>query len=300
MLKIGVIGLGKIAEKAYLPVITAMKGIELIFVTRNNEKLNFLADKYRVNQWLNDVDELLEQNVDAAFVHTATEAHASIIEKLLKNKIHVYVDKPISYSIEETRKIVQLAKDQNVKLMVGFNRRYAPMYKDLPESKDSKIIIMQKNRMNKMKEVREVIYDDFIHIVDTLRYLSREDIDHFDVDSVVQNGKLHQLVVKFKGKNFTSIGIMNRDHGINEEILEYIVPKKKWVVKNLVDTIQLENGEEKWLRSGDWDSTLYRRGFVGVIEDFIKIVSKDLSTINLMNDALETHEWCEKIIERVK
>ncbi|WP_339060448.1 hypothetical protein [Tepidibacillus marianensis] len=158
---------------------------------------------------------------------------------------------------------------------------------------------MQKNRVNEVKEIREVIYDDYIHIVDTLRYLSRGEIDHLDVDSIVQNDKLHQLVVKFKGKNFTSIGITNRDMELMKRYLN-ISFRKKWVVKDLVETIQSENGEEKWIRSADWDSTLYRRGLVGIIDDFIKIVSKDLSATNLMNDALETHEWCEKIIQKIK
>ena len=38
-MRIGVIGLGNICEKAYLPVITAIEDVELIFCTRNEEKL---------------------------------------------------------------------------------------------------------------------------------------------------------------------------------------------------------------------------------------------------------------------
>ncbi|TCS83269.1 Gfo/Idh/MocA family protein [Tepidibacillus fermentans] len=298
-MKIGVIGLGDIAEKAYLPVISTIKGIDIVFVTRNNERLNFLADKYRVTHRLNHVDELIDRNVDAAFVHSATEAHVPIIEKLLKNKIHVYVDKPISYSMKETREIIQLAKDQNVKFMVGFNRRYAPMYKNLQTIQGPKIIIMQKNRVNKMKEIREVIYDDFIHVVDTLRFLSGDKIEEIDVDSFIQDGKLHQLVVKFKGKDFTSIGMTNRDHGVNEEVLEYIVPKKKWVVRNLLETIQYENGEEKRFFGNDWEPTLYRRGFIDIINEFIDIIREDRSTTEMMDDALKTHEICEMIIENI-
>ena len=70
-------------------------------------------------------------NIDAAFVHTATESHIEIIEKLLSNNIHVYVDKPISYSYEDSIRVSNLAKKANKILMVGFNRRFAPMYSNL-------------------------------------------------------------------------------------------------------------------------------------------------------------------------
>ncbi|WP_339060436.1 Gfo/Idh/MocA family oxidoreductase [Tepidibacillus marianensis] len=244
-MKVGVIGLGKIAEKAYLPVISAIPGIELLFASRNRDKLRFLADKYRVNQRVSNVDELIEKGIDIAFVHTSTESHGTIIKKLLENHIAVYVDKPISYSIEETREIVQLAQKNNTKMMVGFNRRYAPMYHRLRGEHESKILIMQKNRIESIKSIREVIYDDFIHIVDTLRFFTNGDINNFDVDSVVENGKLIQVILYLKGNGYTAIGIMNRNHAINEEILEYSIPKRKWIVKNLSEVIEYENNEEK-------------------------------------------------------
>ena len=47
-MRIGIIGLGNICEKAYLPVITAIEGIEIVFCTRNKERLNSLSKKYRI------------------------------------------------------------------------------------------------------------------------------------------------------------------------------------------------------------------------------------------------------------
>lgn len=46
-MKIGIIGLGDIAQKAYLPVITQHSDVELVFCTRNSEVLNQLARRYR-------------------------------------------------------------------------------------------------------------------------------------------------------------------------------------------------------------------------------------------------------------
>ncbi len=77
------------------------------------------------------MDELIEKDIDAAFVSTATEAHFEIAEKLLTNGINVYIDKPISMHFQETEGIVQLAKDVGKIVMVGFNRRFIPKVREL-------------------------------------------------------------------------------------------------------------------------------------------------------------------------
>ncbi|MDF5607525.1 NAD(P)-binding domain-containing protein, partial [Vibrio parahaemolyticus] len=49
-MKIGIIGLGDIAQKAYLPVITQLPNIELVFCTRNPNTLESLAKQYRISE----------------------------------------------------------------------------------------------------------------------------------------------------------------------------------------------------------------------------------------------------------
>jgi len=133
-MKLGIIGLGDIAKKAYLPVLSE-KGIELVLCTRNVETLKSLSKKYRIQETAQSVQQLIAIGVDAAIVSTATKAHFEIAETLLKNGIHTYIDKPISMSFHETEKIVHLAKEKNLIAMVGFNRRFIPKVN---------LIIMQK------------------------------------------------------------------------------------------------------------------------------------------------------------
>ena len=71
-MKIGIIGLGVIAQKAYLPVLTEKENIEVLLCTRNLDTLNKLAMKYRIPQYVQTVDELIGKGIDAAFVSTAT------------------------------------------------------------------------------------------------------------------------------------------------------------------------------------------------------------------------------------
>src|SRR5687767_6353921 len=127
-MRIAIIGLGNIAQKAYLPLITARNDIELVFCSRNQNILNQLTRMYRVTESVSAIDDLFDKSLDAAFVHTATESHVEIAAKLLQNGAHVYVDKPIATSYAQSQKLVEIAEDSGRILMVGFNRRFAPMY----------------------------------------------------------------------------------------------------------------------------------------------------------------------------
>lgn len=298
-MRIGIIGLGNICEKAYLPVITAIEGIEIVFCTRNNERLNSLSKKYRIKEAVSNVDELINMNIDAAFVHTATESHIDIIEKLLNNNIHVYVDKPISYRYEDSIRVSNLAKDVNKILMVGFNRRFAPMYSNLKNYGTPSVIKLEKNRVNSPKDPVVFILDDFIHVIDTLRFLIDDEIESLNVNGLKKDGLIYNLVVTMTSKNTTCIAMMNRDSGANEEELEYTSSGKKVIVKNLMDSKILINNVEENKSFKDWDTILYRRGFEDIIKEFIKSVELGVQSSTAIEDALKTHKICDEILKKI-
>lgn len=85
-MKIGIIGLGDIAQKAYLPVITSLPDVELVFCTRNEHTLAALAKQYRVAETCRDYKDLLGFNVDAVMVHAATAIHPEIASFFFKTR----------------------------------------------------------------------------------------------------------------------------------------------------------------------------------------------------------------------
>lgn len=298
-MRVGIIGIGNICKKAYLPVITAIENIELVLCTRNMETLNEVKNKYRINEFVSSVDELIKAKVECVFVHSATESHFEIVKKLLKSGINVYVDKPLSYNYEESKELVELSKKTGKILMVGFNRRFAPMYKELKNTGEPNIIIGQKNRMRSPNDIRVFIYDDFIHILDTLRFLMDKDYSDLEVKHLMKDEKLVNIVVQLSNNTTTAIGIMNRDSGMNEEVMEYMSSGSKSVVKDLVNYSLLVNGEEKIKKFNDWDIMLYRRGFEGIIKEFLNAVKNDEKLSISSDDALETHKLCEDIISKL-
>lgn len=298
-MRIGVIGLGGIAQKAYLPVITAREDIELVFCTRNNEKLKNQAKKYRVSEYTTSIDDLINSNIQAAFVHTATESHFEICKKLLMSGIHVYVDKPISYSYEESKQLVDIAKKYNKTLMIGFNRRFAPMYSSIKSEKTANVVLVQKNRVSSPQDIRTFILDDYIHVLDTARFLMGGNISDLQVNGLVKDYNLYNVVTKLSNEDTTSIAIMNRDSGMSEELVEYMCPGKKIVVKDMAINSNLSNNEENLKKLGDWDTTLYRKGFYQIINHFIDCIRDGKETAISLEDALLTHKICEDIIEKL-
>lgn len=298
-MKIGIIGLGNIARKAYLPAITAKPDIELVLCTRNPSVLLDTAKKYRISQAVQTLDELIATGVQAVFVHTATEAHKETIAKLLLNHIHVYVDKPISYHYEEAAELAELSERQGKILMTGFNRRFAPMYANLKNQESPQLIIMQKNRSAEPDDVRHFIFDDFIHVVDTLRFLSGIPADDFSARGLKQQGKLSTIVLELSGSHGTALGIMNRTSGTNEEILEYMCTGHKFTVKDLNLTQQATQNTEQLIKYNDWDTILYRRGFEQIIDHFLHCVKNQQCPSVSLEDTLATHELCEKIVQQL-
>ncbi|MFF9278221.1 Gfo/Idh/MocA family protein [Streptomyces griseosporeus] len=297
-MKVGCIGLGDIAQKAYLPVLGMLPGVELHLQTRTPATLTRVADSLHLPraQRHADLDALLAQDLDAAFVHAPTAVHPDIVGRLLDAGVPTYVDKPLAYELADSERLVTLAEERNVSLAVGFNRRFAPGYAQCAEH-PRELIVMQKNRVGLPEDPRSMILDDFIHVVDTLRFLVPGQIDDVTVRARVRDGLLHHVVLQLAGDGFTALGVMNRLSGSTEEILEVSGQDTKRQVVNLAETID-HKGQPTVRRRGDWVPVARQRGIEQAVLFFLDAVraGKVLSA----RDALATHELCERVVRAVR
>ncbi len=301
MIKIGIIGLGDIAAKAYLPVLGSKAGFEFHLCSRNEKRLQELGNKHRFPNLHTNLESLIAGNIQAAFVHAATEAHFEIVKQLLEADIAVFVDKPITMDYQLSKQLVELAEERKLLLMVGFNRRYAPVYQKLKELKNPTLIIMQKNRQSLPDLTRRFVVEDFIHVVDTLRYLFPYPIEDLLIHGIKKGEMLHQLVIQFVSKSgAVAIGIMNRDTASTDEKLEVMTATHKQTVYNVSDLVSEEKRNVIKLGINDWESTLHKRGFEQMTEDFLQAVVNKTSTQITARDALFTHEICERIVEKLE
>ena len=127
-IKVAVIGLGGIAQLVHLPNLIKTNNVSVTAVAEiNKSRLNTIADKFNIAERYTNYEELLEKSdSDAVIVATPTATHKEITISVLQAKKDVLVEKPLARTYEEAKPIVEAAKKNKRKIMVGMNLRYRP------------------------------------------------------------------------------------------------------------------------------------------------------------------------------
>lgn len=298
-MKIGVIGLGNIAQKAYLPVYAQFRNkAAFVLSTRNEQIRKEISEKYGFTETTATIEELIQTGISACFVHVATKVHGQIVKQLLEAGIHVFVDKPLSENLAEVKEIQELAAANNLLLMVGFNRRFAPFVDELKAVKDKNMLLIQKNRIAAKETTDFVIYDLFLHVADTLVYLLDEKIGQVQTKIVEENGLLKRALIQVETEKMTAIASMNLISGANTETYQLMSPEGTFTLENLTELTIQNNQETKYKRFGDWTTTLEKRGFHQMVESFITAIETNNHSILKQDNIYLSHELCAKMIHQ--
>lgn len=296
-MKIGVIGIGGIAEKAYLPTYAKLQGsFDFVFATRNPATQEKISQQYGFDQWVNTIDELLLAEIDACMIHAATEVHFALAKKCLSQSIPVLMDKPISEDLAEVTELQTLAQANNTLLMVGFNRRFAPMVSQLKEITDKRTIQLQKNEVYHPLAIQYGLYDLFIHLVDTAVYLLDDAI-------LMSHGKIREeaglmTYVQLQLSTATTECFLSMDliSGAKFERYQVTSPSKTTVVDQLTQKNIYQQTTQKSETFGDWTPTLEKRGFEQMVLAFcgyLKGEETDLKQENI----LISHQLCHDLLQ---
>ncbi|PYG02209.1 virulence factor [Georgenia satyanarayanai] len=295
-MRVAVIGLGDIAAKAYLPVLTATPGVTPVLVSRRHETVDAVGERYRVADRFTDLDDAVASGLDAATVHAPTDAHAQIVETLLRHDVPVLVDKPIAPYLETSARLVELAAERGVSLAVGFNRRWAPAYRALADWPDRDVVTLQKHRSHPLADARRMVLDDFIHVLDTLRFLVPSTLADLTVSVRHDDaGRSRRLSVQFTGEEGRlAVGTMSWTSGGSHELLDVVGGGRRRQVTDLADVVDHDGGERLVRRDG-WRPATELRGFDAMCADFLGAVREGRRLD--ASDALVTHELCERVVE---
>jgi len=126
--RIGVIGLGSVAQLVHLPNLLKIKNAEVSAVAEiNRNRLHSVSDKFRVKRRFKDYKELLSSDeIDAVIISSPTHLHKQMAIDCLNAGKDVLVEKPLARNSNEGQEIIDCAKKNKRKLMVGMNLRYRP------------------------------------------------------------------------------------------------------------------------------------------------------------------------------
>lgn len=298
-MRIGVVGVGNIAEKAYLPTYAKKQGtFNFYFATRNEETKKRLQKTYGFQNLYGTIDELIEQEIEACMIHAATKVHFELAKKCLENNIHVYIDKPLSVQLEEVRQLQELADRHNVLLMVGFNRRFAPMVEKLKAIPEKRVIQLQKNRVAAKENTAFVIYDLFLHLVDTAVYLLDEPIEKA-THHIRETGEwLEYVTLQLETVHQTAILTMDLASGANTERYQITSRQGTYEVSDLTRLSIQDKDGERIQTFGDWTDTLEKRGFEPMVTEFLEQIQKERpELLPLKQERIEqSHALCEEIL----
>lgn len=299
-MKIGVMGIGNICQKAYVPIMNNMREqVEWHFYSRQTDKIKLLANQFGWDYYHDDWDAFLNSGIEACFIHTPTPTHARLIELFLNKGIHVFVDKPVSEDSHEVTDLHKLASEKGLILMTGFNRRFAPLNQTLKALPNKRQIISQKNRMLPKQLVKFHLFDMMIHMVDTTLYLLDDDIITVDYRvKALKDGKLQRAMIIFETASTTAIASINMEAGAHTETLEVQTTEGTYIVDNLVTLTKNEKGNITQVGFGDWENTLVKRGFNGLIMAFLEAVeSKRESCITTSQSSIASHYYVNELLK---
>lgn len=296
-MKIGVIGLGNIFQKAYLPVISENRdGIEYYFATKNNETKIKLRERYGFTHFCSTLDELIEEGIEACFIHSATVAHFNVAKKCLELGIHVFMDKPLSESFSEASQLLELARDKQLVLMTGLNRRFAPSVGKLKSLEGKRVIYLEKNREFAEFTPKFAINDMFLHLVDTAVYLLDSPNVTISYSKLIGDDVLEYAVVHLETDKTMAIVSMDMKSGAHTEIFRATSPSGVMTVTNL-SQVSLETPMSvNNLSVSDWTPTLATRGFDTMVTSFLEFLKTGDKNNLKQENILLSHFICEKIL----
>jgi predicted dehydrogenase len=168
MLKVGVLGAGHLG-KIHLRLLNQSEKYELVgFYDAFEENANKVAAEFGYKKF-DSIAELIAA-VDVIDIVTPTLQHFECAKQVIEAGKHIFIEKPISNTVEEAEEIIALAKKHNVKGQVGHVERFNPAFKAVKDKINNPMFI-ETHRLaefNPRGTDVPVVLDLMIHDIDAI------------------------------------------------------------------------------------------------------------------------------------
>ena len=228
--KVGIIGLGAIAEKTHIPILSKLSSVRLDSAVDIDEKrTNKISKKWNISNIFNNYEDMIkESNIDAVYICLPNFLHYKVAKFALEHNKNVFCEKPMGLNSNEALELVNIAKDKKLVLAVGYNKRLEDQYIKTAQYVQSLKLgkILQVNGVVIgggpyvswipasdwfFKDIYGVLFDQGSHIIDLLQFILNDKISHvsaISVSTMYDIKTIDNLVVLFKTLNGT-IGTLN-------------------------------------------------------------------------------------------
>jgi predicted dehydrogenase len=255
-IKIGVIGLGFVAQNIHLPRILATPEFNLIGVSdQSTERVKNTAQSFNLEGYVDYVKLCERKDVDAVFILTPPHSHHEVAKIAAENKKHIFCEKPLAMNVDQAEQILAETEKAGVKLMVGYMMRFSNnilvLKRMLPligeklnaETVFSTPLPEKRATFHYNKELGGgVLFEMGIHHVNLLKWFFGEgkpvdvkmkmkgDVDVLTIFSLTfQNGVVSQSEVTWANPFFRNAVFVRGENGNPPEIIPAIMEgQHKW------------------------------------------------------------------------
>lgn len=132
---LGIIGAGSFAQNFLLPNFKKISSARFKGVaTTTGINAKHVAKKFGFEYATTKTEDIInDPEVDAIIIATRHNLHSELTIKTLEKNKAVFVEKPLALCEEELREVIKVWEESQGRLMVGFNRRFAPLVKKVKE-----------------------------------------------------------------------------------------------------------------------------------------------------------------------
>jgi predicted dehydrogenase len=183
--KVAFIGAGSMANHVHYPSLVAMEDVTIVGVCDlDEERLRATADKFGVVGRFPDYRRMIEQTApDAVYIIMPPHHLFDLVIHCLREKRHVFIEKPPGISSEQTRNMAIAAERSGSLTMVAFNRRFIPAAVGAKQRIEERgplsqcVATFYKNMIGAppyYDGATDILTCDAIHAVDALRWMGGE------------------------------------------------------------------------------------------------------------------------------
>ncbi len=299
MIRVAVVGAGQIAQKVYLPVLWTCPDVELTVLAEPDEQRRRHVNRaFRFERAVGSVEEIGPGQVDCAFLLTREDARRQPLSRLFELGVEVFCEKPLGGSLPEAEELARLAEQSSRTLMVGFNRRFMPVYRKAKQFlRDRRIDVcrVQKQGANLMAHS--------IHVIDVMRWFCGEPVE-VQADGDFRDGRetMAAALVRFDSG---ALGIFESPGSFGRRMEELEAHGEGFTVfVDAPDTaVMCADGREEVFRHGKdrWYAPAEERfGFVDEVRHFLDAVCDHSVPVCAAADAVKSHRLAHEILTRMR
>jgi predicted dehydrogenase len=183
-IKVGVVGVGHLGS-LHAKMFSEMREVEFKGVFDIKEQRSReVASEFGVVPYQTYGD--LLNGVDAISIATPTSTHWEVASKALEKRVHAFIEKPITETVDEADRLVRLASRNNVKVQVGHVERFNPALLAL-ERYNLNPMFIESHRLaqfNPRGSDVPVVLDLMIHDIDIILSLVNSPVESIDANGV--------------------------------------------------------------------------------------------------------------------